>query len=188
MSCQQSCRQQEPVYTYGYQEPPVMKDKSKNAARNRREKENGEFFELGRMLPLPGAITSQLDKASIIRLTTAFLRMRQVFPEGEWGDWLYVSWLLQCSAVQCSAVQWPGLGDGWGMAPQMGRHEVMNPGELGSHLLQAWAPPLHCTALHCTLDEGSYNRSLQTVRCHLGRHHVAQIISHCLTQLGIQTG
>ena len=57
--------------------PPVMKvtsecssgeiighlqDKSKNAARNRREKENGEFFELGRLLPLPAAITSQLDK------------------------------------------------------------------------------------------------------------------------------
>lgn len=41
---------------------PVMKDKSKNAARNRREKENGEFFELGRLLPLPAAITSQLDK------------------------------------------------------------------------------------------------------------------------------
>ena len=64
---------------------PVMKDKSKNAARNRREKENGEFFELGRLLPLPAAITSQLDKASIIRLTTSFLKMRQVFPEGERG-------------------------------------------------------------------------------------------------------
>ena len=60
-----------------------FQDKSKNAARNRREKENGEFFELGRLLPLPAAITSQLDKASIIRLTTSFLKMRQVFPEGE---------------------------------------------------------------------------------------------------------
>ena len=30
------------------------------------------------MLPLPSAITSQLDKASIIRLTTSFLKMRQV--------------------------------------------------------------------------------------------------------------
>jgi hypothetical protein len=44
---------------------------------------SGEFFELGRMLPLPAAITSQLDKASVIRLTTSYLRMRQVFPEGE---------------------------------------------------------------------------------------------------------
>ena len=56
--------------------------KSKNAARNRREKENAEFFELGKLLPLPAAITSQLDKASVIRLTTSYLRMRQVFPEG----------------------------------------------------------------------------------------------------------
>jgi hypothetical protein len=57
--------------------------KSKNAARNRREKENSEFFELGKLLPLPAAITSQLDKASVIRLTTSYLRMRQVFPEGK---------------------------------------------------------------------------------------------------------
>ena len=54
----------------------------KNAARNRREKENSEFYELGKLLPLPAAITSQLDKASVIRLTTSYLRMRQVFPEG----------------------------------------------------------------------------------------------------------
>ena len=62
---------------------PVMKEKSKNAARTRREKENAEFYELAKMLPLPAAITSQLDKASIIRLTTSYLKMRQVFPDGE---------------------------------------------------------------------------------------------------------
>lgn len=60
----------------------AMKEKSKNAARSRREKENAEFLELAKLLPLPSAITSQLDKASIIRLTTSYLKMRQVFPEG----------------------------------------------------------------------------------------------------------
>lgn len=60
----------------------AMKEKSKNAARTRREKENAEFGELGKMLPLPTVITQQLDKASIIRLTTSYLKMRQVFPEG----------------------------------------------------------------------------------------------------------
>lgn len=60
-----------------------MKEKSKNAARTRREKENAEFFKLASLLPLPSAITSQLDKASIIRLTTSYLKMRQVFPEGK---------------------------------------------------------------------------------------------------------
>ena len=60
-----------------------MKEKSKTAARTRREKENSEFYELAKMLPLPSAITSQLDKASIIRLTTSYLKMRIVFPQGE---------------------------------------------------------------------------------------------------------
>ena len=60
-----------------------MKDKSKNAARNRRERENSEFNELGKLLPLPSAITCQLDKGSVIRLTTSYLRMRQIFPEGK---------------------------------------------------------------------------------------------------------
>uniref|UniRef100_A0A3B4Z5W1 BHLH domain-containing protein n=1 Tax=Stegastes partitus TaxID=144197 RepID=A0A3B4Z5W1_9TELE len=53
-----------------------MKEKSKNAAKTRREKENGEFYELAKLLPLPAAITSQLDKASIIRLTSSYLKMR----------------------------------------------------------------------------------------------------------------
>lgn len=61
----------------------AMKEKSKNAARTRREKENAEFGELGKLLPLPTVITQQLDKASIIRLTTSYLKMRQVFPDGK---------------------------------------------------------------------------------------------------------
>lgn len=61
----------------------IMKEKSKNAARSRREKENAEFLELAKLLPLPAAITSQLDKASIIRLTTSYLKMRAVFPDGK---------------------------------------------------------------------------------------------------------
>ncbi len=73
----------------------------KSTARSRREKENSglscpkfddrhflivfitEFAQLGRLLPLPSAITSQLDKASVIRLTTSYLHLRNVFPEGE---------------------------------------------------------------------------------------------------------
>ncbi|GAB0098366.1 Protein single-minded [Sergentomyia squamirostris] len=65
----------------------AMKEKSKNAARSRREKENAEFMELAKLLPLPNATTSQLDKASIIRLTTSYLRMRQVFPDGLGDAW-----------------------------------------------------------------------------------------------------
>ena len=64
-----------------------MKEKSKNAARSRREKENAEFFELAKLLPLPHAITDQLDKASVIRLTTSYLKMRAIIPEGKLMSW-----------------------------------------------------------------------------------------------------
>ncbi len=72
-----------------------MKEKSKNAARTRREKENAEFYELARLLPLPNAITTQLDKASVIRLTTSYLRMRYVFPEGEPACFILFLFCLQ---------------------------------------------------------------------------------------------
>nr|XP_006628112.1 PREDICTED: single-minded homolog 2 isoform X1 [Lepisosteus oculatus] len=86
-----------------------MKEKSKNAAKTRREKENGEFYELAKLLPLPSAITSQLDKASIIRLTTSYLKMRAVFPEG--------------------------LGDAWGQPSRLNPLDSLAK-DLGSHLLQ----------------------------------------------------
>lgn len=59
------------------------KEKSREAAKSRRGKENIEFDELSKLLPLPSATKSQLDKASIIRLTTSYLRLRQTFPNGE---------------------------------------------------------------------------------------------------------
>nr|CAD7441572.1 unnamed protein product [Timema bartmani] len=97
------------LYNRVYNRKLRMKEKSKNAARSRREKENAEFLELAKLLPLPSAITSQLDKASIIRLTTSYLKMRHVFPDG--------------------------LGDAWGaVPPPINPRESIK--ELGSHLLQ----------------------------------------------------
>uniref|UniRef100_A0A673XP97 Neuronal PAS domain protein 1 n=1 Tax=Salmo trutta TaxID=8032 RepID=A0A673XP97_SALTR len=61
----------------------LRKEKSRNAARSRRGKENFEFFELAKMLPLPGAITSQLDKASVIRLTISYLHMCTFASQGD---------------------------------------------------------------------------------------------------------
>ncbi|XP_032241462.1 protein similar isoform X2 [Nematostella vectensis] len=55
----------------------LRKERSRDAARNRRGKENAQFDELARLLPLPAAITSQLDKASIVRLTISYLSMRE---------------------------------------------------------------------------------------------------------------
>ncbi|CAG0917530.1 unnamed protein product [Notodromas monacha] len=61
----------------------LRKEKSRDAARSRRGKENREFYELAKMLPLPGAITSQLDKASIIRLTISYLKLRDFSLTGD---------------------------------------------------------------------------------------------------------
>ncbi|XP_044524516.1 neuronal PAS domain-containing protein 1 [Gracilinanus agilis] len=69
--------------------PPVpclqalRKEKSRNAARSRRGKENFEFYELAKTLPLPSAITSQLDKASIVRLSITYLRLRDFAALGD---------------------------------------------------------------------------------------------------------
>ena len=56
----------------------VRKERSRDAARCRRSKENAEFYELAQLLPLPPAITGQLDKASVVRLTITYLRLRHV--------------------------------------------------------------------------------------------------------------
>ncbi|XP_066247190.1 protein trachealess isoform X4 [Euwallacea similis] len=61
----------------------IRKEKSRDAARSRRGKENYEFYELAKMLPLPAAITSQLDKASIIRLTISYLKLRDFSGHGD---------------------------------------------------------------------------------------------------------
>ncbi|XP_075469270.1 neuronal PAS domain-containing protein 3 isoform X3 [Ascaphus truei] len=64
------------VSSYQQRLQALRKEKSRDAARSRRGKENFEFYELAKLLPLPAAITSQLDKASIIRLTISYLKMR----------------------------------------------------------------------------------------------------------------
>ncbi|XP_033498424.1 hypoxia inducible factor 1 subunit alpha a isoform X1 [Epinephelus lanceolatus] len=54
------------------------KEKSRDAARCRRGKESEVFYELAQQLPLPHSVSSGLDKASIMRLTISYLRMRKL--------------------------------------------------------------------------------------------------------------
>lgn len=68
---------------FSYRILELRKEKSRDAARSRRGKENYEFYELAKMLPLPAAITSQLDKASIIRLTISYLKLRDFSGHGD---------------------------------------------------------------------------------------------------------
>ncbi len=59
----------------------VRKTKSKEAARMRRNKENDEFKILSSLLPLQLEITQQLDKASVIRLSISYFKIRKFFEE-----------------------------------------------------------------------------------------------------------
>ncbi|CAM1299087.1 NPAS3 (predicted) [Pycnogonum litorale] len=61
----------------------LRKEKSRDAARSRRTKENQEFYELAKLLPLPSAITTQLDKASVIRLTISYLKLLDFSGQGD---------------------------------------------------------------------------------------------------------
>lgn len=58
------------------------KEKSRDAARCRRGKESEIFTELASALPLPPQTISQLDKASVMRLTLAFLKTRALCHAG----------------------------------------------------------------------------------------------------------
>ncbi|XP_050425415.1 protein trachealess isoform X2 [Adelges cooleyi] len=79
--CMPFAKQNQPLVEPGILE--LRKEKSRDAARSRRGKENYEFYELAKMLPLPAAITSQLDKASIIRLTISYLKLRDFSGHGD---------------------------------------------------------------------------------------------------------
>ncbi|KAL4641822.1 hypoxia-inducible factor 1-alpha-like [Arapaima gigas] len=54
------------------------KEKSRDAARCRRGMESEVFYELAHQLPLPHSISSNLDKASIMRLTIGYLHIRKL--------------------------------------------------------------------------------------------------------------
>ena len=59
------------------------RENSRIAAKNRRENENIEIYELARLLPLPSAVTSQLDKASVLRITISYFKMKKFFDKGK---------------------------------------------------------------------------------------------------------
>nr|XP_055026005.1 hypoxia inducible factor 1 subunit alpha a isoform X2 [Misgurnus anguillicaudatus] len=61
------------------------KEKSRDAARCRRGKESEVFYELAKELPLPHSITSNLDKASVIRLALSYFRLRKLVDTGVLG-------------------------------------------------------------------------------------------------------
>uniref|UniRef100_A0A665XAV1 Neuronal PAS domain protein 3 n=1 Tax=Echeneis naucrates TaxID=173247 RepID=A0A665XAV1_ECHNA len=106
----------------------LRKEKSRDAARSRRGKENFEFYELAKMLPLPGAITSQLDKASIIRLTISYLKMRDFANQGD------PPWNLRIEGPPPNTSV-KAIGSQRRRSPSAIASEIFEP-HLGSHILQ----------------------------------------------------
>ncbi|XP_052009152.1 neuronal PAS domain-containing protein 3-like isoform X2 [Xyrauchen texanus] len=107
----------------------LRKEKSRDAARSRRGKENFEFYELAKMLPLPGAITSQLDKASIIRLTISYLKMRDFANQGD------PPWNLRIEGPPPN-ISVKAIGSQRRRSPSSVATDIFEP-HLGSHILQS---------------------------------------------------
>ncbi len=58
-----------------------IKNDAKEAAKQRRKKENNEFRLLSNQLPVQNEIMDKLDKVSIIRLTVNYLKLKIVLNE-----------------------------------------------------------------------------------------------------------
>lgn len=56
------------------------------------------FYELARQLPLTHSITSNLDKASIMRLTISYLRMRRLLSPGQY----LLEWDTSAGSAVCA--------------------------------------------------------------------------------------
>lgn len=66
------------MFVSAYRSNEKRKEKSRDAARFRRSKETDIFTELATALPVPPEQAAHLDKASVMRLAIAYLKVRSV--------------------------------------------------------------------------------------------------------------
>ncbi|XP_055720625.1 neuronal PAS domain-containing protein 3-like isoform X6 [Salvelinus fontinalis] len=172
-----NCRKMAPTKPSIQQDPTrrerlqaLRKEKSRDAARSRRGKENFEFYELAKMLPLPGAITSQLDKASIIRLTISYLKMRDFANQGD------PPWNLRMEGPPPNTSV-KAIGDQRRRTPSAVASEIFEP-HLGSHILQS------LDGFVFTLNkEGRFLYISETVSIYLGLSQVSATTVNALSLL-----
>lgn len=65
-------------YFISFRNNEKRKEKSRDAARCRRSRETEIFSELAQILPLRKEDVNQLDKASVMRIAIAFLKVREM--------------------------------------------------------------------------------------------------------------
>lgn len=70
------------IVWFDYRNNEKRKEKSRDAARTRRSRETEIFTELGEALPLEKEEVEQLDKASVMRLAIAYLKVRDMVNAG----------------------------------------------------------------------------------------------------------
>ncbi|XP_055720626.1 neuronal PAS domain-containing protein 3-like isoform X7 [Salvelinus fontinalis] len=158
------------ITSYQQRLQALRKEKSRDAARSRRGKENFEFYELAKMLPLPGAITSQLDKASIIRLTISYLKMRDFANQGD------PPWNLRMEGPPPNTSV-KAIGDQRRRTPSAVASEIFEP-HLGSHILQS------LDGFVFTLNkEGRFLYISETVSIYLGLSQVSATTVNALSLL-----
>lgn len=58
-------------------------EKSRCAAKYRRDRESEELANLTELLPFDPEVVKNLDKASILRLATCYLQMKQITKQGK---------------------------------------------------------------------------------------------------------
>ena len=59
-------------------------EKPATTAKKRRRRQNDEITELGELLPYTLDVSGSLDKLSILRLTTSYIRFQNFMTLGEW--------------------------------------------------------------------------------------------------------
>ena len=57
------------------------KNKSRDAARQRRGKQNGEFGELACQLPLPKEVAEKLDRLCAMRLSNSYIKIKHILKQ-----------------------------------------------------------------------------------------------------------
>lgn len=132
------------------------KEKSREAARCRRSKESEIFTDMANLLPVPSSLSSQLDKASIMRLTIAFLKAQSLLGNSKFfpvclrfrvhkshalfNNTFLIAPILFCPELdRCprtlQSVEWRQMLDGWCLlAPSTWGHVIGSIVRRGYHL------------------------------------------------------
>ena len=80
------------VFFIFYRNNEKRKEKSRDAARCRRSRETEIFSELAQALPMKQEDVDHLDKASVMRLSISFLKVREMLELCEYFESNIIHW------------------------------------------------------------------------------------------------